>query len=320
MAKNNLFSFSKKDLDFYSDKICSLIDSWKMDDSTFKISDIANNSSSQNILGFGGSHVYYSQVDNLQILKSLDLYAYSDYFKDSIAVGFENGFLEKNMKSLNVIFSFPSKSTRIDKDSVDEIYNGVYVKTLPFEQKEFSVTGKLKKYFDQNTKFKIFNDTPAVNFFNIFKNKKSDLYLGVVSGTGINISCTIDGKIINTEFGGRDIFDKNEYDILIDKESINPNLECTEKLASYPFLQKMHTKYNIPMDVLVKRSAGVIASGVIGFIKYTKAKSISVCFQGSFVCKDDNYFKYISDFIDSTEYKVSILRENKADILGASLV
>ena len=320
MVKNNLFSFSKKDVDFYSDKICSLIDSWKMDYSTFNISDIAKSSFPKTILGFGGSHIYYSQINDLKVTKSLDLYEYSDYFKDSIAVGFENGFLEKNMKSLNVIFSFPSKSVRIDKDIVDEIYNGVYVKTLPFEQKEFSVIDKLKKYFNQNTKFKIFNDTPAVNFFNIFKNKQSDLYLGVVSGTGINISCTIEGQIINTEFGGRDIFKKNEYDILIDKECINPNLECTEKLASYPFLQKIHTKYNVPMDVLIKRSAGIIASGIIGFIKYTKAKSVGVCFQGSFVCKDDTYFNLISDFIKSSGFPISILRENKADILGASLV
>jgi hypothetical protein len=320
MVKSNLFSFSRKDVDFYSDKICSLIDYWKMDYSTFNISDIANSCFVKTILGFGGSHVYYSQINDLTVSRSIDLYEYSDYFKDSIAIGFENGFLEKNMKSLNVIFSFPSMSVRIDKDTVDEIYNGVYVKTLPFEQKEFSVIDKLKKYFNQNTKFKIFNDTPAVNFFNIFKNKKSDLYLGVVSGTGINISCTIDGKIINTEFGGRDIFKRNEYDILIDKESINPDLECTEKLASYPFLQKIHTKYNIPMDVLIKRSAGVIASGIIGFIKYTKAKSASICFQGSFVCKDDTYFNLISDFIKSSGFSISILRENKADILGASLV
>ena len=261
------------------------------------------------VIGIGGSHIYFSLLEGLKIIKS---YKEIIDFKDKENF-FENiSYLYKNKEyqssNTSVIFSYPFLPYK-KENVIDGKYmkNTKITKILPFEDETFSLSEKL------NHKFNILNDAVAVNLYNIYKNKDYDIHIAAIAGTGVNISYTENNKIINSEFGNIKIPDSMEEILKIYKNS------TFEKVITEHSLKKISRLKKIDLNYLKKISAKIFALSILSFID-TK-DSASILFQGSFICKDKKYREHVIRIIHKYyKGKIKIKYDNLSDIKGASLI
>ncbi len=263
------------------------------------------------VIGIGGSHIYFSLLEGLTIVKS---YKESIDFKDKENF-FENIiylYKNKDFQSSNtsVIFSYPFLPYK-KGDLIDGKYmkNTKITKVLPFADETFTLSEKL------NHNFNILNDAVAVNLYNLYKNKDYDIHIAAIAGTGVNISYTKNNEILNSEFGNIKIPESmNMEDILkIYKDA------TFEKVITEHSLKKTARLHKIDLDYLKKISAKIFALAILSFIEDTK--SASILFQGSFICKDKKYRDHVVRIIHKYyKGKLHINYNNLSDIKGASLI
>ncbi|MCL4392840.1 hypothetical protein M1145_01715 [Patescibacteria group bacterium] len=267
------------------------------------------------ILGIGGTHIYYGKVKNTKIIREniLPLPKVETFFKDIIDYGVKLSYFDKNTLKINCIFSYPFKS--IEKDNfIDGFFEKLDYsgKKIPFEDTNFFVSEKLKQYINWKINFNILNDSVSTNLFNINKYRDYDMHISVISGTGVNVSFTKGIKIINSEIGRARIL----------KDEITGKFVPIESMTSFNNICRLSKKYNIDKEILKERSAGIIASIVIGITNNTKnIKNVAIIAQGSFITKDEKYFQNLNILLSKYLKKDFIFyKDNKADIKGASLL
>ena len=275
---------------------------------------INNTNETHTIIGIGGTNLYYGEVKNLKINREniLPLPKSENFFKNIIDEGINLKYIKENTKKINCIFSYPFKS--IEKKS---FFDGLYVKPkymgkkIPFREQNFILGDLLNKYTTQNISFNILNDSVSTNLYNIYKNKGYDLYISIISGTGVNFSYTKDQKVINSELGK----------VKIVKNSITKKIVPIESITSYQNIRILSQKYNTDEKLLNRESAKIIVSVILGIINNQDANKISIIAQGSFITKDTQYFNMINKLLKENLNKDFIFyKNNKADIKGASLL
>ena len=142
------------------------------------------------VLGIGGSHIYKANCKNLNIEK----YTFYEIDEGNFFENIQNFIKEE--KEFNTIFSYPFIPKK-NNGYIDAFFknNTVISKKLPFKKEDFLLSYKLNRLTN------IVNDACASNLFNIYTNKGYEIYLSLLSGTGINISYSQNNSPINTEFG-----------------------------------------------------------------------------------------------------------------------
>ena len=131
----------------------------------------------------------------------------------------------------------------IDKEVVINNSSGRLVgKSLNEELERRGIFGK---------RIVIINDTAAVMLGGaaVLEGDKYDGFIAQVSGTGTNTCCTVSekdivklglkadrGMIVNTESGMYDGMKMGDFDIILDRESLNPGLKYFEKMTAGVYL------------------------------------------------------------------------------------
>lgn len=281
----------------------------------FPILKISNDLGIKTIIGIGGSHIYYGQIKKGSILKEniLPLPTPKYFFRDIIFNAQNLGYINNKIKMINCIFSYPFES--IEKNG---LIRGKYTgdknegKKTPFNEKNFFIDDILQKYIPYHLDFTVVNDSVSTNIYNMYLNKDYDLYISVLSGTGVNFSYTKDDKVINTEIGRAKIL----------KNPFTNELVPIQFLTSHQNIKKISKKYRVDYTLLEEQSAKILASIILGIIKSVNSKKTSIIAQGSFITIDINYFEKIYSFLKQylQEKDFIFIKDNKADIKGASLI
>ena len=263
---------------------------------------------SSSIIGIGGSHIYFTLIKNFDIVKqykeNIDFENPEFFFKNIKDIYEEKKFENKDT---TIIFSYPF--TPIKKETFIDAKFSSYAKVtkkLPFKKETFLLSSKIGK-------FNVLNDSVSVNLYNIYKNKNFDIHVSALSGTGVNLSYTKDGKIFNSEFGN----DKLPK-FLLPKIFQNENLTF-ERLIAQNSIKELAIKYEIPYSDMLKLSSSLFSQSILSYI--SEYKSASLMFQGSFICKEKEYQEMVEKNIKK-EYKgkLKISYDNLSDIKGASLI
>ena len=261
------------------------------------------------IIGIGGSHIYLSKLSGLRIKKSyredIDFRDKDNFFENIIYIYKSKGFESNNT---TVIFSYPFNAYK--KGSIiDGKYskNTNITKIIPFKDETFNLSEKMENDFNA------LNDAVAVNLYNIYKFKDFDIHISAIVGTGVNISYTKNGEVINSEFGNIKIPDNIPELLNIFRELSFEKVIAEHSLRKTSRIKKIDYKY------LKKISAKIFALSIVSFI--SEYQSASVLFQGSFICKDKEYRdRVISVIKENYKGRINIDYDNLSDIKGASLI
>ncbi len=270
------------------------------------------------IIGIGGSHVYYAQVKNTEILKE-DIIRFSrdkeNFFEYIVNYGRERLYITDKTDKLNIIFSYPFIAKRLN-GYIDGIYKKIDIvsKEIPFINASFSINEKFRKIINQDIKINVVNDAVASNIYNYYKNPNYDTYISVLSGTGVNLSYIKDGFFINSEVGRLEM--SNLESGLNESRLIGTSSSGGKLLEEY-ISYKALSKYDLSYVEIASIAASYTTALIIAFTN--KYQNTSLLGQGSFITKNSIFYERLTNGLK--DYKnIFISKDNKADIKGASLL
>lgn len=210
------------------------------------------------------------------------------------------------------------------------------------------LTESLKKHGFPGKKCFVLNDTVAALFgsaCSIDRSLYSD-FIGLICGTGTNTCSIHNGKIYNQECGMYQGIPSGDFDIELDRLSLQPGEKLMEKKCSGVYIGKIArlalnredtiSGYDVTYMcdngtdfekavclAIIERSALCVASDLIAIMKFNDSghdKPVCVCAEGSLIEKNAYYLPLLRSYISkyAPERKVEILLNSNTTLPGCA--